>query len=147
MNRPHSYFAVTRARAAKRQAYLRDILPDSIGQLIEVSRSGNIFYRGVLTAEFLGDDTCSVVTNDDRVVYTSDRASLIRVFRGVFFPADYDDARTALDAHEARREAWQTGDDAAAAKAERALRPAPGAHRGRLNPAPSFYPAPAGMRP
>lgn len=122
MNRPHSRFVVTRARAAKRQAYLRDILPREIAQFIEVSRSGNIFYRGVLTAEFLGDDTCSIVTNDDRVVCTSDREALTRVFRGVFFPADYDHARTALDAHEARREAWQAGDNAAAKAAEKTLR-------------------------
>lgn len=122
MNRPHSHFAVTRERARKRQEWLRSVLPDSIGQFIELSRSGNIFFRGVLTAEFLGDDTSMIVTTDDRVVYTSDRTALTRVFRGVFFPADYDNARVALDAHEARREAWEHGDDAAAAKAERTLR-------------------------
>lgn len=119
---PHSHFAVTRARAAKRQEWLRSVLPDSIGQFVELSRSGNIFFRGVLTAEFLGDDTSMIVTTDDRVVYTSDRTTLTRVFRGVFFPADYDNARVALDAHEARREAWEHGDDAATAKAERTLR-------------------------
>lgn len=119
---PHSHFAVTRERAAERQEWLRSVLPDSIGQFIAVSRSGNIFFRGIRIAEFLGDDTCSVVTNDGRVVCTNDRTSLIRVFRGIFFPADYDNARVALDAHEARREAWEHGDDAAAAKAEKALR-------------------------
>lgn len=118
----HSHFAVTRERARKRQEWLRSVLPDSIGQFIELSRSGNIFFRGVLTAEFLGDDTSMIVTTDDRVVYTSDRTALTRVFRGVFFPADYDNARVALDAHEARREAWEHGDDAAAAKAEKTLR-------------------------
>ena len=97
---PHSHFAVTRARAAKRQEWLKSILPHEIGQFIAVSRSGNIFYRGVLIAEFLGDDTCSVVTNDGRVVYTSDRTSLIRVFREVFFPADYSDPLTACDRYE-----------------------------------------------
>lgn len=121
MNRPHSYFAVTRERARKRQEWLRSVLPHEIGQFIELSRSGNIFYRGVCIAEFLGDDTSMIVTNDDRVVYTNDHEALIRVFRGVFFPADYDNARDALDAHEARREAWEHGDDAAA-KAERTLR-------------------------
>ena len=119
---PHSHFAVTRERARKRQEWLRSVLPDGIGQLVELSRSGNIFYRGVLVAEFLGDDTSMIVTNDDRVVYTSDREALIKIFRGVFFPADYDCARTALDAHEARRRAWEVGDDAAAAKAEKTLR-------------------------
>lgn len=119
---PHSHFAVTRERARKRQEWLRSVLPHEIGQFIELSRSGNIFFRGVLTAEFLGDDTSMIVTNDDRVVYTSDHEALIRVFRGVFFPADYDNARVALDAHEARREAWEHGDDAAAAKAEKTLR-------------------------
>lgn len=119
---PHSHFAVTRERARKRQEWLRSVLPDSIGQFVELSRSGNIFFRGVRVAEFLGDDTRRIVTNDDRVVYTNDHEALIRVFRGVFFPADYDCARTALDAHEARRRAWEAGDDAAAAKAERTLR-------------------------
>ena len=119
---PHSHFAVTRERARKRQEWLRSILPHEIRQFIELSRSGNIFFRGVLTAEFLGDDTSMIVTTDDRVVYTSDRTALTRVFRGVFFPADYDNARDALDAHEARRRAWEASDDAAAAKAERTLR-------------------------
>lgn len=119
---PHSHFAVTRERARKRQEWLRSVLPDSIGQFVELSRSGNIFFRGIRIAEFLGDDMCRIVTNDDRVVYTNDHEALIRIFRGVFFPADYDNARVALDAHEARREAWEHGDDAAAAKAERALR-------------------------
>ena len=120
--RPHSHFAVTRERARKRQERLKNILPHEIGQFIELSRSGNIFFRGVLTAEFPGDDTSMIVTTDDRVVCTSDRTALARVFRGVFFPADYDNARDALDAHEARRRAWEAGDDAAAAKAERTLR-------------------------
>ena len=119
---PHSHFAVTRERAHKRQEWLKSVLPHEIGQFIELSRSGNIFFRGVLTAEFLGDDTSMIVTTDDRVVYTSDRTALTRVFRGIFFPADYDNARVALDAHEARREAWEHGDDAAAAKAEKTLR-------------------------
>ena len=119
---PHSHFAVTRARAAKRQEWLRSVLPHEIGQFIELSRSGNIFFRGICIAEFLGDDTSMIVTTDDRVVYTSDRTALTRVFRGIFFPADYDNARIALDAHEARRRAWEAGDDAAAARAERTLR-------------------------
>lgn len=119
---PHSHFAVTRERARKRQEWLRSVLPDSIGQFVELSRSGNIFFRGIRIAEFLGDDTCRIVTNDDRVVYTNDHEALIRIFRGIFFPADYDDARTALNAHEARRRAWEAGDDAAAARAEMTLR-------------------------
>lgn len=119
---PHTHFAVTRARAAKRQEWLKRVLPHEIGQFVELSRSGNIFFRGVLTAEFLGDDTSMIVANDDRVVHTSDREALIQVFRGVFFPADYDNARDALDAHEARQRAWEAGDDAAAAAAERTLR-------------------------
>lgn len=119
---PHSHFAVTRERARKRQEWLRSVLPDSIGQFVELSRSGNIFFRGVRVAEFLGDDTAMIVTNDDRVVYTNDHEALIRIFRGIFFPADYDCARDALDAHEARQRAWEAGDDAAAAKAERTLR-------------------------
>ena len=119
---PHSHFAVTRERARKRQDTLESLLPHEIGQFVELSRSGNIFFRGIRIAEFLGDDTCRIVTNDDRVVYTNDHEAIIRIFRGIFFPADYDNARVALDAHEARREAWEHGDDAAAAKAERTLR-------------------------
>ena len=119
---PHSHFAMTRERARKRQEWLKSVLPHEIGQFIKLSRSGNIFFRGIRIAEFLGDDTCRIVTNDDRVVYTNDHEACIRIFRGIFFPADYDNARVALDAHEARRRAWEHGDDAAAAKAEMTLR-------------------------
>lgn len=119
---PHSRFAVTRERARKRQEWLRSVLPREIGQFVELSRSGNIFFRGVRVAELPGDDTRRIVANDDRVVHTNDHEALIRIFRGVFLPADYDCARAALDAHEARRRAWGAGDDAAAAAAERTLR-------------------------
>lgn len=121
MNRPHSYFAVTRERAAKRQARLRNILPRSIADLVTVARSGTIWYRGVIIGDFLPGGTM-IAGRDRKAISVSDHDALIRLFRGVFFPADYDDARVALDAHEARREAWEHGDDAAAAKAERTLR-------------------------
>ena len=121
MNRPHSYFAVTRERAAKRQAHLKSILPRNIADHVSVVRSGTIWYRGVIVGDFLPGGTM-IAGRDRRVISVSDAQGLTALFRGVFFPADYDDARTALDAHEARREAWLAGDDAAAAKAERALR-------------------------
>lgn len=121
MNRPHSYFAVTRERAAKRQARLRNILPRSIAALVTVARSGTIWYRGVIIGDFLPGGTM-IAGRDRKVISVSDHDALIRLFRGVFFPADYDNARDALDAHEARRRAWEAGDDAAAAKAERTLR-------------------------
>ena len=121
MNRPHSYFAVTRERAAKRQARLRNILPRSIADLVTVARSGTIWYRGVIIGDFLPGGTM-IAGRDRKVISVSDHDALIRPFRGVFFPADYDNARDALDAHEARRRAWEAGDDAAAAKAERTLR-------------------------
>lgn len=121
MNRTHSYLAVTRARAAKREMTLRNILPHSIADHVSVARSGTIWYRGVIIGDFLPGGAM-IAGRDRRAVSVSDREALIRVFRGVFFPADYDDARDALDAHEARRRAWEAGDDAAAATAERALR-------------------------
>lgn len=120
MNRPHSHFAVTRDRAAKRQARLENILPRSIADLVSVTRSGTIWYRGVIVGDFLPGGTM-IAGRDRRVISVGDHKSLTQLFRGVFFPADYDDARSALDAHEA----WQTGDDAAAARAERALRREP----------------------
>ena len=119
--RPHSHFAVTRARAAKRQARLKNILPRNIADLIAVSRSGTVWYRGVIIGDFLPGSRM-IAGRDRRVISVSDCNALIRLFRGVFFPADYDDARDALDAHEARRRAWEAGDDAAAAKAECTLR-------------------------
>ena len=119
--RPHSYFAVTRARAAKRETTLRTILPRSIADHVSVARSGAIWYRGVIAGDFLPGGTL-IAGRDCRVISVSDHTALTRLFRGVFFPADYDNARDALDAHEARRRAWEAGDDAAAAKAERTLR-------------------------
>ena len=118
---PHSHFAVTRKRAAKRETMLKNILPRQIADLISVARSGTIWYRGVIIGDFLPGGTM-IAGRDRRVISVSDHGALIRLFRGVFFPADYDDARVALDAHEARREAWEHGDDAAAAKAEKTLR-------------------------
>lgn len=121
MNRPHSHFAVTRDRAAKRQATLKSILPRSIADLVSVARSGTIWYRGVIIGAFLPGGTM-IAGRDRKVISVSDRTSLTRLFRGVFFPADYDDARTALDAHEDRASAWEAGDDAAAQAAEKTLR-------------------------
>ena len=119
--RPHSYFAVTRDRAAKRETTLKAILPRPIADLVSVARSGAIWYRGVIIGDFLPGGMM-IAGRDRRVISVRDREALTQLFRGVFFPADYDDARVALDAHEARREAWEHGDDAAAAKAERTLR-------------------------
>lgn len=89
--RPHSYFAVTRARAAKRQAWLKDVLPRSIADPVTVARSGAIWYRGVIIGDFLPGGTM-IAGRDRKVISVSDHDALIRLFRGVFFPADYDDA-------------------------------------------------------
>lgn len=121
MNRPHSYFAVTRARAAKRQARLKDILPRSIADLVTVARSGTVWYRGVIIGDFLPGGTM-IAGKDRRVISVSNHTALTRLFRGVFFPADYTDASAALDAHEDRASAWEADDDAAAAAAEKTLR-------------------------
>lgn len=118
---PHSHFAVTRERAAKRETTLKTILPRNIADLVTVARSGTIWYRGVIIGNFLPGGTM-IAGRDRRVISVSDAQGLTTLFRGVFFPADYDDARDALDAHEARRRAWEAGDDAAAARAERTLR-------------------------
>ena len=113
--RPHSYFAVTR------ETMLMELLPRQIADLVSVARSGTIWYRGTIIGDFLPGGM--MIAGRDRVVISvSDREALTRLFRGVFFPADYDDARVALDAHEARAAAWEAGDDAAAAKAEKTLR-------------------------
>lgn len=101
--RPHSCFAVTRARAAKRETMLKAILPRSIADLVSVARSGTIWYRGVIVGNFLPGGTM-IAGRDHKVISVSDHKSLTRLFRGVFFPADYDNARDALNAHEARRE-------------------------------------------
>ena len=119
--RPHSYFAVTRARAAKRETMLKAILPSHIADHVSVARSGGIFYRGVPVGNFLPGGTM-IAGRDRRVISVSDHKSLTRLFRGVFFPGDYTDARTAVDAHEDRQQAWEAGDGDAAARAERALR-------------------------
>lgn len=118
---PHSHFAVTRERAAKRETTLKSILPRSIADLVSVARSGTIWYRGVIIGDFLPGSRM-IAGRDRKVISVSDRTSLTRLFRGVLFPADYDDARVALDAHEARRRAWEVGDDAAAQAAEKTLR-------------------------
>lgn len=119
--RPHSYFAVTRDRAAKRETALKSVLPSHIADHVSVARSGTVWYRGVIIGDFLPGGTM-IAGRDSKVVSVSDRTSLTRLFRGVFFPGDYTDARTAVDAHEDRQQAWEAGDDAAAARAERALR-------------------------
>nr|DAW01338.1 MAG TPA: hypothetical protein [Caudoviricetes sp.] len=41
-----------------------------------------------------------IAGRDRKVISVSDHDALIRLFRGVFFPADYDDALTACDRHE-----------------------------------------------
>ena len=106
MNRPHSCFAVARARAAKRETNLRNILPRNIADHIGVARSGTIWYRGVIIGDFLPGSRM-IAGRDRRVISVSDHNALIRLFRGVFFPADYDDARDALNAYEDRASAWE----------------------------------------
>ena len=101
---PHSHFAVTRARAAKRETTLKGILPRSIADLVSVARSGTLWYRGVIIGDFLPGGMM-IAGRDRRVISVADHDALIRLFRDVFFPADYDDARTAVDAHEERRAA------------------------------------------
>lgn len=121
MNRPHSYFAVTRERAAKRQARLRNILPRSIADLVTVARSGTIWYRGVIIGDFLPGGTM-IAGRDRKVISVSDHDAFIRLFRGVFFPADYDDALTACDRHEELMAAYAAGDATAADAALSRLR-------------------------
>ena len=121
MNRPHSHFAVTRDRVARRETTLKNILPRPITDHVTVARSGTIWYRGVIIGDFLPGSRM-IAGRDRKVISVSDHNALIRLFRGVFFPGDYTDARTALDAHEDRAGAWEAGDDAAAQAAEKTLR-------------------------
>lgn len=121
MNRPRSHFDVTRDRAAKRETTLKGILPRGIADLVSVARSGTIWYRGVIIGDFLPGSRM-IAGRDRKVISVSDHKSLTRLFRGVFFPADYDDAGSALNAHEDRASAWEAGDDAVAQAAEKTLR-------------------------
>lgn len=110
-------------RAAVRQAMLRTTLPQDIAWGVTVAAGGDVRLRGVLVGGFTDDGEAIIGWEPDRTpVPMTDERALKALFRGVFFPADYDNARDALDAHEARRRAWEAGDDAAAAKAERTLR-------------------------
>lgn len=119
--RPHSYFAVTRDRAAKRQARLKNILPRNIADHVSVARSGTIWYRGVIIGDFLPGGTM-IAGRNRKVISVSDREGLTRLFREVFFPGDYTDSLTAYDAHEGLRAAYAAGDDDAAKAAEKTLR-------------------------
>ena len=93
------------SRARVRQAMLRAALPQDIAWGVTVAAGGNVWLRGVLVGGFTDDGAAIVSWEPDRVVYTNDHEALTGLFRGVFFPANYTDARSALDAHEARREA------------------------------------------
>lgn len=119
--RPHTYFAVTRARAARRQERLKAVLPRPIADHVSVARSGTIWYRGVIIGDFLPGGTM-IAGRDRKVISMDDRKTLTRLFRGVFFPADYTDPMTAYDYHEELRAAYAAGDDAAARAALKRLR-------------------------
>lgn len=118
--RPHSCFAVTRERAAKRQEYLKSILPRNIADHVSVARSGTIWYRGVIVGDFLPGGIM-IAGWDRKVISVSDARALEARFRGVFFPADFIDPMAAYDRHEELRAAYAAGDDAAVAKALKAL--------------------------
>ena len=108
-----------RARASRDA--LRAMLPQDIAWGIAVTRSGNIFLRGVLVGRFMADGRIATDRHSDPIAADDVRA-LTRLFRGVFFPADYTDAMTAYDRHEELRAAYAAGDDDAALTALRRLR-------------------------
>ena len=74
------------ARAQVRQTMLRTTLPQDIAWGVTVA-----------------DDGAAIVSwEPDRApVPVTDVPALTALFRGMFFPADYTDARSALDAHNA----------------------------------------------
>ena len=110
---------IFRARAARDA--LRAVLPHDIGWGLAVTRSGNIFLRGVLVGRFTADGRIATDRHSDPIAADDVRA-LTRLFRGVFFPADYTDAMTAYDRHEELRAAYAAGDDAAARAALKRLK-------------------------
>lgn len=110
---------IFRARASRDA--LRAILPQDIAWGIAVARSGNIFMRGVLAARFTRDGKHIVGDRHSAPIDATDARALTRLFRGFFFPADYTDPLTACDVHEAMMAAYAAGDDAAVARALKAL--------------------------
>lgn len=110
------------ARAQVRQTMLRNILPQDIAWGVTVAAGGNVWLRGVLVGGFTDDGAAIASWEPDRTpVPVTDVQGLTALFRGVFFPADYTDARSALDAHNALMTAYAAGDDAAATAALKAL--------------------------
>lgn len=106
------------ARAQVRQTMLRTALPQDIAWGVTVAAGGNVWLRGVLVGGFTDDGAAIVSWEPDRApVPVTDVQALTALFRGVFFPADYTDARSALDAHNALMAAYAAGDDDAVAKA------------------------------
>lgn len=86
-------------RAAVRQAMLRTALPQDIAWGVTVAAGGNVWFRGVLVGGFTDNGTAIVSWEPDRApVPVTDAQALTQLFRGVFFPADYTDAHSALDA-------------------------------------------------
>lgn len=110
---------IFRARASRDA--LRAVLPQDIAWGIAVTRSGNIFLRGVLVGRFTADGRIATDRHSEPIAADDVRA-LTQLFRGVFFPADYTDAMTAYDRHEELRAAYAAGDDDAATAALRALK-------------------------
>lgn len=98
-------------RAAVRQAVLRTVLPQDLAPHVTVARGGNVFLRGVLVGGFTDDGAYVVGWEDRAPVPVADFKALEALFRKVFFPADYTDAGTACDAHEALMAAYAAGDD------------------------------------
>ena len=110
------------ARAQVRQTMLRNILPQDIAWGVTVAAGGNVWLRGVLVGGFTDDGTAIVSWEPDRApVPVTDARALEARFRGLFFPADYTDARGALDAHNALMAAYAAGDDDAVKTALRRL--------------------------
>lgn len=94
MNAVH---AAKLALARTRQDMLRAILPQDISWGISVTKSGNIFMRGVLVGRFTADGRITTDRHSEPIA-ADDARALTWLFRGVFFPADYDRARDAPDA-------------------------------------------------
>ena len=107
-------------RARVSRDALRAILPRDIAWGIAVTKSGNIFLRGVLVGRFTVDGFIATDRHSAPIAVTDARALEAR-FRGVFFPADYTDPLTACDVHGDLMAAYAAGDDAAVARALNAL--------------------------
>lgn len=110
-----------RLRAQHWRDALRYRMPRDLYWGINVIPCGNVFYRGVLVGRFT-PDWDAIIGWGHRMVPVNDDMAVEALFRGVFFPWDYRDARTAVDRRAELMAAYAARDAAAVQVALRRLR-------------------------